>query len=75
MLLLVVAVAAMADDIDVTRSLIDQRATDDIDVLVLGAGIAGLAAAAALREHGLSVLLVEGRDRIGEANQDRLLQA
>jgi hypothetical protein len=39
--------------------------------LVLGAGIAGLAAAAALRAQGLSVLLLEGRNRIGE---DRHLQ-
>jgi NADPH-dependent 2,4-dienoyl-CoA reductase/sulfur reductase-like enzyme len=40
--------------------------TTRVDVLVLGAGIAGLAAAAALRARGLSVLLLEGRNRIGE---------
>jgi monoamine oxidase len=35
------------------------------DVLVIGAGAAGLAAAAALERAGRSVLVVEARDRIG----------
>ena len=35
------------------------------DVIVLGAGIAGLATARNLRESGASVVVVEGRDRIG----------
>ena len=35
------------------------------DVLVIGAGAAGLAAAAELARSGLSVLLVEARDRVG----------
>jgi len=34
-------------------------------VLVIGAGIAGLAAAQALRAHGVRVTIVEARDRIG----------
>jgi monoamine oxidase len=37
----------------------------DADVIVLGAGAAGLAAAAALRAGGARVLLLEARDRIG----------
>lgn len=35
------------------------------DVLIIGAGVAGLAAARELSENGLSVAVVEARDRIG----------
>lgn len=37
----------------------------DCDVVVIGAGAAGLAAAADLRAAGLSAVLIESRDRIG----------
>lgn len=37
----------------------------DADVLVVGAGVAGLAAARALRAAGRSTIVVEARDRIG----------
>ncbi len=37
----------------------------DLDVLVIGAGAAGLAAGHRLAESGVSVLVVEARDRIG----------
>ncbi len=37
----------------------------DFDVVVLGAGAAGLAAARVLAEHGLSVAVLEARDRLG----------
>jgi monoamine oxidase len=36
-----------------------------VDVVVIGAGAAGLAAAAALRESGAAVLVLEARSRIG----------
>ena len=36
-----------------------------VDVLVLGAGIAGLAAARALAERGMRPLVLEARDRVG----------
>ncbi len=35
------------------------------DVIVIGAGMAGIAAASELRRQGSSVLVLEGRDRIG----------
>src|SRR5581483_8062949 len=35
------------------------------DVLVIGAGLAGAAAASALRKHGLAVTILEARDRVG----------
>ncbi len=39
--------------------------TCDFDVAVIGAGASGLCAAAELCRHGLSVLVLEARDRIG----------
>lgn len=41
------------------------RKRHDADVLVIGAGVAGLAAARALAQRGLHVIVVEARDRIG----------
>ncbi len=40
-------------------------ADGDADVVVIGAGAGGLAAAADLRAAGLSVVLIESRDRVG----------
>jgi monoamine oxidase len=41
------------------------NANHDPDVLILGAGIAGLAAARALAQRGMRVLILEARDRVG----------
>ena len=41
------------------------RTTHHTDILLLGAGLTGLTAAYYLRDSGLSVTLVEARDRIG----------
>ena len=38
---------------------------DDLSVLVIGAGAAGLAAGRRLKEAGYEVILLEARDRIG----------
>lgn len=43
----------------------NERGDDTADVLVIGAGAAGLAAARALRDGGARVLLVEARRRLG----------
>ncbi|MCA9713408.1 MAG: FAD-dependent oxidoreductase [Myxococcales bacterium] len=53
---------------DRTRSTTRGRATlrsADVDLVVIGAGIAGLAATKTARAEGLSVALIEASDRVG----------
>nr|HAQ92751.1 FAD-dependent oxidoreductase [Afipia sp.] len=45
----------------------------DIDVAIIGAGAAGLAAARTLENSGLSVLVLEARERIGGRSQTVIL--
>lgn len=35
------------------------------EVIIIGAGIAGLAAAKEMKKNGLTVTILEGRDRVG----------
>ncbi len=48
-----------------TELMPNQNSSTSADVLVLGAGIAGLAAARTLTDKGLSVIVLEARDRVG----------
>src|SRR6185503_15517754 len=41
------------------------RSTSKADVIVIGAGAAGLSAARALSERGLDVVVLEARERLG----------
>lgn len=48
-----------------SASVLRADQTFDTDVLIVGAGVAGLSAARALRDTGRSIIVVEARDRIG----------
>ena len=39
--------------------------SEDVDVVIVGAGVAGLAAARKLHEEGARIAILEARDRIG----------
>jgi putative flavoprotein involved in K+ transport len=43
--------------------MIDSKLTTDVDVLVVGAGPAGLAAGMAIRNAGLSFMIVDAADQ------------
>ena len=47
------------------RSSPEDKQNDVYDVIIVGAGIAGLEAANRLKQSGLDILLLEGRNRLG----------
>jgi monoamine oxidase len=57
--------AAIATSVGVGMAPRSVRAQNESDVLIIGAGLSGLAAAHVLQDEGYSVQVIEGRDRIG----------
>jgi monoamine oxidase len=55
------------------RLVMHMRLSSEVDVAIIGAGAAGLAAYSALAGHRLSVIILESRDRIGGRAQTRYL--
>lgn len=39
--------------------------TDDVEVIIIGAGMSGLSAARELNKHGIKCIILEARDRVG----------
>jgi monoamine oxidase len=50
-----------------------QSTAPDAEVIVIGAGLAGLSAAVTLREAGIKAILLEARDRVGGKTWSRKL--
>ena len=58
-------VAGLAGALALPRALRAQSAAFDVDVAIVGAGAAGIAAAHALRARGKTHVILEARDRVG----------
>ena len=60
-----VASTAVSSAIAGLSPIVHASGSGDPDVIVIGAGLSGLEAALTLEENGLSVLVLEGRNRVG----------
>jgi len=58
-----VVLAAAAINAEVSAESSVQQAVSSADVIVIGAGVAGIAAAAALQQRGATVIVLEARYR------------
>jgi monoamine oxidase len=63
--LLLITSTALITQLALRRAQAQPNESNDVDVLVVGAGIAGLAAARALQDEDYEVIVLEARDRIG----------
>ena len=65
-----VATVGVAAGCDRTQTAVSARRSADYDVVIIGAGLAGLTAATAISREAHSVLVVEARDRVGGRTYD-----
>ncbi|VUC30105.1 unnamed protein product [Clonostachys rosea] len=69
------AVVAHRPQATLERPVISSATQETTDVIIIGAGLAGLSAAADVQRAGLSCIVLEGRDRVGGKTWSRPLSA
>src|SRR5207247_3776774 len=65
--------AALTGRVTADAQAAQRRRPQKLDVVVVGAGLAGLTAARAIKAKGRSVVVLEARDRVGGRNLDHAI--